>query len=488
MPNAMVPIKSAGKALSRQRANQISEVFKAIANLLIETGSADVLALKEILDSLNLDAVAEPMESGQVEAGQLENVLEDNWERSLWNLLDSFRHKFCNLFDSFTPELRQPLVGSLISELAIALTSHAQGYPEETHPIQASVAVIPFEIKPVKRVRVQTAEGYKRGVSFIGVLARIDEVSEGIPAVGTGQPLFLPLATAQKVVAQVKASPGMFPIDADISLSRHADENIIGTITDAQVAGQDLTVSGYLFHKNVPNQVNQILKVRNPLGMSMNAMVSGYQVEMEDQTVFYLQDVDLQGANVLFADRATYKQTRFTPIAANQSQPRRTPVAANKLIEETSMDPLEEKLEKLEQLLLASQQDFVTQLAASQAENESLKARMEAIEAEKLQKEQQQQAQLVAAAEESKAQALVEKVTAGVLDAINPRRQVPSMTSSSPLIPVAAQGQQVEADPILKEIELIDMQLRILQANDSMGNVGAIALIERKRQLQLQLG
>lgn len=468
----MQEIKSAGRALSQQRAEKIAEMFRAIANLLIETGAADVDSLKEILDGMVLKdvAVAAPLE-----AGQLEEALEENWEMGLYSLLDAFRCKFYKLFEDFDRDLRSPLLESLIEELSVALTNHGNNYPEDPSPIQASAAKIPFQIKTSKRVDGKFL--------FDGVLARIDEVSEGIPAVGTGQPLFLPLAAAEKIVEQVKASPGMFPIDADATLSRHADENIIGVIVDARIEGQDLAVSGHLFAKNVPAQINQIIRSRKPLGMSMNAMVSGYQTDMGDRTVFYLQNVDLQGANVLYADKATYTQTRFTPVAAS-----------NQTVKDNKME-LEEKLARLEQMFAESQQNFTTQLAASKAENLALQAKFEVIEAEKRQQEQMQQAQLAAAAKEAEVKGLEERIAERieasipsiVQKMINPRLQVQSRISSTPLVQVAAQAQPEETNPVLAEIEQIDNELRVLRASNACGTVGAIGLAERKRNLQMQL-
>lgn len=412
----MQAIKSAGRALSKQRAEKIAEMFRAIANLLIETGAADVSSLKGILDQMVFEEMV-------------------------------------------------------------------QGESPDSAPIQASSAQIPFKVETLKTARIKTALGYKKGITFRGVLARIDEVSEGIPAIGTGQPLFLPLFSAEKIVEQVQASPGMFPIDADISLSKHADENIIGVITNAGIEGQDLVVSGHLFADNVPSQINQIIRSRRPLGMSMNAMVSGYQTEMDDRPVFYLQNVDLIGANVLFADKATYQRTRFTPVAASNQN----------IVKEDIMDPLEEKLARLEQMLSASQENFTTQLAASQAENLALKSRLEAIEAEKHQQELDRKLQLAAAAKEAEITALEERIAnkvgasleALVSKAINPRRQVQSLISTTPLVQVAAQAE--ETNPLLAEIEQIDSRLQVLRATNSCGTVGAIALAEKKRNLQMQL-
>lgn len=543
----MISLQTAGKPISQQRATQIQSIFKTIAELLIESNSATVDSLKILLDEM-VAAVTEdsltgivaampkyksmkpPQNPSKIMAGAFDDAFYYGWQETLEKVLDCFKWKFSDAMNPNgywypTPEQpTKPTPESYIQELTDALNLLLSQFPKnmdgeldteemmepvgasakEDIPIKASAMTMPFVTVRANR-KLQSGNR----MLFEGILARIDEVSEGVPAVGTGQPLFLPLATAEKIVAQVNASHSL-PIDADPSLSKHNDAGIVGVITKAMIKGQNLVVTGHLFPYNVPNMIKLLKQSGNRLGMSMNALVSGKTAVQAGKNVFLLEDVDLQGANVLFADKATYQQTRFTPMAAASSPPRTTaaqnvPVAASNIINKVPLKTMEDSLispEAIDNLqsqvkqLLELNSNTLAQLQASQKTNQELSDRMALIEKERADQLAKEQLQLAASAkaQEEKAtqefiqaqiQAGLKEFQAGVLNAINPKRAV-SQFSATPLIPVAAESSvAVQEHPLKAEYDQLQLQAQSLETAGATG-ASRVRILEKIRAVKIQ--
>lgn len=532
----MTLLQSAGKPISQQRATQIQSVFKTIAQLLLESNSATIESLKTLLDEMITaigddvtltdivasmpkyksfaPVIANPEYSGKVTAGSFDNAFYIGWQETLEELLNCFKWKFSNSIDPdghFYPTIQQPTKPTpedYIAELNQALKLLLGQFPksmdgelnpeEMMEPLEASTKSVSIKASamtmPFVTLRANRKLQSGNRMLFNGILARIDEASEGIPAVGTGQPLFLPLATAEKIVSQVNAS-GSLPIDADPSLSKHNDQGIVGVITNALIKGQNLVVTGHLFPFNVPNMVRLLKDSSNKLGMSMNALVSGKTEVKAGREVFILEDVDLQGANVLFANKATYQQTRFTPMAAAK-QPTAIPVAAStinnlppKYMEENEiLEGLQLQLKQMADL----QSTTVAQLQASTIANQELSNRLALLEKERadnLAKEELQLAASAKAEQEKATQTFIQdQIRAGlreVLNTVNPRRAV-SQFSATPLIPVSAESvTPVEIHPLKAEYDKYLLQAEALESTNATGS-SRIGIINKLREIKLQ--
>lgn len=152
--------------------------------------------------------------------------------------------------------------------------------------------------------------------AFEGVLFRIDEPSEAVPAVGPGLPLFVPRDVAESVVHSCAG----LPLDADRSLSRHCNEDIAGVIMSARIEGNDFIVTGYLYDWSRGDKVRDIAANQEELGMSMNAAATGEVVEVNGQSVYQIKTLQLLGANILFAEKATYQKTRVLAAEAEDCE------------------------------------------------------------------------------------------------------------------------------------------------------------------------
>jgi len=146
-----------------------------------------------------------------------------------------------------------------------------------------------------------------------GILFRVDEASEGIPSIGPGLPLYIPSAVAQECLSQVSG----LPLDAHDTLTKHAQEEPTGVMLSASISGKDFCIKGLLWPWNKADKVTAIKAAKGSLGMSMNAAAIGHEVTLNAgtsnaQKVFWITKLILLGANILYAARATYKQTRLS--------------------------------------------------------------------------------------------------------------------------------------------------------------------------------
>lgn len=312
-----------------------------------------------------------------------------------------------------------------------------------------------------------------------GVLFRIDEASESAPSKGSAYPLYIPKDVAEKAMEFVNAAKGL-PLDADDSLSKHANEDIIGIMTSAEIAGPDFIVKGHLFPWSQKDKVGAIALNQNDLGMSLNGRASGNIVEMDGTKVFHLSSLEILGANILLKKRATYQKSRLYPmgeIAASATE--------NQSTEEENME--------LERAIGDLQKTLAEISAASAKESELASARiqqlteafnsqqqlLQTIQAEREQSISAAQSQSFAAqkAEEQKdllaaigavVQAQVAAQKEDIINSINPRRSPQRITQS--LVGIAAAGQEgQQSNAVRDELLVASGELKVLEDNQIIG-------------------
>ena len=150
---------------------------------------------------------------------------------------------------------------------------------------------------------------------FSGVLFRVDEISDGIPAAGSTKRLYVPRQTAQIAVDIINASGGM-PLDIKDDMSGHNDSNITGVMTSAAIVGNDCVVYGHLFPFNKPAEATAIATHVKELGMSINAQAASHDEVIvnpltgEPETVAWIDELYPLGANILFSKLATWQSTK----------------------------------------------------------------------------------------------------------------------------------------------------------------------------------
>lgn len=157
-----------------------------------------------------------------------------------------------------------------------------------------------------------------------GVLFHIDQPSEAIPEIGPGLPLYIPREVAIAAIADINSAGRPKPLDAHDSFSQHAGTEIVGAMTSARLDGNAFVVKGVLWDFNQPTKVEAIAKTKDSLGMSVNASADGHVDSVDGKPCWRVTKLKIKGANILLANRATFRTTRL--ISASEEQ---QPIAAS---------------------------------------------------------------------------------------------------------------------------------------------------------------
>jgi hypothetical protein len=344
-------LQAAGKVLSTNNAVRLKQVFSLIAEILLSADIIDAEKLEALIPEDETPGEAEGV-AASTESQPIEAEAEDfktqvqrvTWHDRFKSVIKIFVNRFQCLHDdseqSLTIEMgvdvaknRVKAIAALIDDLKAVLTELSADHPGATEDSTArwqgmeapylylSAGQEQQEVNhlsltfdcPVQASSKTKRKNNRHPVS--GVLFRIDEPSEAVPSKGPGLPLYIP----QDVAASILNNVSGLPLDAADNLSEHADENITGVMLSAEIQEKDFVVHGFLFEASRPDKVEAIAANRDTLGMSMTADAWGHEAEVSGRKVFWVDSIDLKGANILYSDRATYQQTRL--IAAEKFDP-----------------------------------------------------------------------------------------------------------------------------------------------------------------------
>ena len=529
----MHEVKLAGKVLSQLNSDRLKAAFVEIGKMLIAAGAISTSDLSNLFEG-----VADNFEGeSTLEAGAAMSLRERYKRQVVWS---NFRQLLGNFESMCTGVLGNPRdsvdrVNDIASEfkgifneiLLEASTidpmsddsempyrnglycAKAEDSTEDSSELSASQLVdvdILFDLEEplvleasievdAKSLDTLEASSNPNTTPLKGVLFRIDEASESAPSKGSAYPLYIPKDVAEKAMEFVNAAKGL-PLDADDSLSKHANEDIIGIMTSAEIDNSDFVVKGHLFPWSQKDKVGAIALNQNDLGMSLNGRASGNIVEMDGTKVFHLSSLEILGANILLKKRATYQKTRLYPmgeIAA--SAPENQSTEENMELERAIGD-----LQKtLAEISAASAKESELASARIQQLTEAFNSQqqlLQTIQAEREQSISAAQSQSFAAqkAEEQKdllaaigavVQAQVAAQKEDIINSINPRRSPQRITHS--LGELAAAGQESQQSNAVRDRLLAASgELKALEANQIIGPQ-RIALTDEIQSLQQRM-
>ena len=147
-------------------------------------------------------------------------------------------------------------------------------------------------------------------VPFSGVLTLLDTPSDRAPTGAAGHRVILPRAVAERALPSLL---GM-AVDYTPGLRGHDVRRKIGVITRAEIVGERLEVSGYLFGKDFPGVIDELRARRDRLGMSYE--VTGVRVANPTNEIWVLEKVVFTGAAILERSAAAYQTTSLAAKAA----------------------------------------------------------------------------------------------------------------------------------------------------------------------------
>lgn len=143
-------------------------------------------------------------------------------------------------------------------------------------------------------------------VPFEGVLTLVDEPSNRAPSGARGHRVILTRAAA------LRALPSLLGMAVDYTprWDGHDARRKCGIITEADVAGNQLKVSGYLFGRDFP-EVEQQLARGIPESMGMSYELADAHVADMKAEVWTLTRATFTGAAILLREKAAYRSTAF---------------------------------------------------------------------------------------------------------------------------------------------------------------------------------
>lgn len=164
-------------------------------------------------------------------------------------------------------------------------------------------------------IELPAFHGHPNREPFHGVLTVVDTPSDKAPAGSRGHRVILTRTAAERALPSLL---GM-GLDYSPSFDRHDARRKVGVITRAEIVGQTIELSGYLFAKDFPEIVRQIEtgsidasairrnRPTNPLGMSYE--ISDASIADTREKIWRLTRVTFTGAAILRRDKAAYRNT-----------------------------------------------------------------------------------------------------------------------------------------------------------------------------------
>jgi hypothetical protein len=167
-------------------------------------------------------------------------------------------------------------------------------------------------------VEFPVVHGHPNRLPFEGVLTLVDVPSDKAPSGARGHRVVL---TREAAEAALPSLMGM-AVDYKAGWDGHDARQKCGIITAAEVDGQKLTVSGYLFARDFPELETKITSgvgAEGAMGMSYE-LADAHVADMRAQ-IWTLTRATFTGAAILLREKAAYRSTSFRvkrPLASRR--------------------------------------------------------------------------------------------------------------------------------------------------------------------------
>lgn len=161
-------------------------------------------------------------------------------------------------------------------------------------------------------LNIDTDDDHPNKMPFTGVLTKLDVPSDEPPGGANGKRIIVDANAARKALSSLL---GM-AVDFTPSFDGHDTQAKIGIITSADIVGNELQISGFVYAADFPNVADMIQKLKNDLGFSFEAQ----RLQVEDMSADILRIIDLTftGAAILLKDKAAYTTTSLAASAEGE--------------------------------------------------------------------------------------------------------------------------------------------------------------------------
>jgi len=155
-------------------------------------------------------------------------------------------------------------------------------------------------------VTMPRVAGHPNRIPFEGVLTVVDAASDRAPSGARGHRVIL---TRTAAMAALPSLLGM-AVDYRPAWDGHDARRKCGILTQADIEGTRLCVSGYLFGRDFP-EVEEQMRKGLPGTMGMSYELADAHVADMRASVWTLTRATFTGAAILLRDKAAYQQTSF---------------------------------------------------------------------------------------------------------------------------------------------------------------------------------
>jgi len=547
-------LETAGRVLSQRNTDRLKSLFKEVGSILVDAKVtstdglrgflADIEKLEEQVEE-RIEGLETETPPSEIEAGQVGEELKSGaWQSSVSSALDTFRMRFMGLFRMTEAQIdryygsqkdRSAHAQEMLNDLNDFLEKQVEAFPgydgelvmpppdypmynpmyasasdESQSPVTEVVQAqgepqemdleFTCELHEVAAAAKKSPRAIPNCLPIEGILFYVDEPSECAPSKGSDLPLYVPRHVAE-VAAEAINNSGGLPLDAHDSLACHANKEVVGIMTSAQIEGNQFLVKGQLFPWSQDEKVELITANQEILGMSMNAQAITRTAIFGGKQVSYIEPLDILGANILYADRATYQKTRIKIAASKKDEqveeeipptevpiPEEVAASSSHSPTENTMDAeqIKKYFEQMNATLgglaednkraIKGQEDLHTRVSELskvvgeiQAERQEVQAQRQTAQTEE-QRKQERESLVQAMAEVVKGDR--DSLKTEILDAINPKRQPPRITRN--LVDLVASGNEGGPQPMANEqVRYIQAQGE-LQAYRQAGTTGAV--------------
>lgn len=155
-------------------------------------------------------------------------------------------------------------------------------------------------------VKFPHVDKHPNRVAFEGVLTVVNTPSDKAPAGARGHRVMLTYDAAEKALPSLLGMAVGYKPGWD----GHDARRKVGLLTEAHLAGNRLTVRGYIYARDFP-EVAETVHAGNAGGMGMSYEIADARVEDMRAEVWKLTRVTFTGAAILLREKAAYKETSF---------------------------------------------------------------------------------------------------------------------------------------------------------------------------------
>ena len=161
-------------------------------------------------------------------------------------------------------------------------------------------------------LNIATNDDHPNKMPFSGVLTKLDEPSDFAPGGAAGKRIIVTTEAAQKALESLL---GM-AVDFTPSFDGHDTKAKIGIITSAEIVGNEIRISGFVYAADFPETAELIQALKDVLGFSFEAQ--RLYVEDPSADILRITELTFTGAAILRKDKAAYQTTSLAASAEGE--------------------------------------------------------------------------------------------------------------------------------------------------------------------------